>query len=79
MAVEKAGTTNVDKVKAASKGLVFDAPEGKVTIDGENQHIHKTARIGQLQPDGLIDEVHGSDEPIKPDPFLKTYPWAAGL
>jgi urea transport system substrate-binding protein len=79
MAVEKAGTTNVDKVKTASKGLVFDAPEGKVTIDGENQHIHKTARIGQLQPDGLIDEVHGSDEPIKPDPFLKTYPWAAGL
>jgi urea transport system substrate-binding protein len=79
MAVEKAGSTNVEKVKAASKGLVFDAPEGKVTIDGDNQHIHKTARIGQLQPDGLIDEVHGSTEPIKPDPFLKTYPWAAGL
>jgi urea transport system substrate-binding protein len=79
MAVEKAGSTNVDKVKAASKGLVFDAPEGKVTIDGENQHIHKTARIGQLQPDGLIDEVHGSEEPIKPDPFLKSYPWAKGL
>jgi urea transport system substrate-binding protein len=79
MAVEKAGSTNVAKVKAASKGLVFDAPEGKVTIDGDNQHIHKTARIGQLQPDGLIDEVHGSTEPIKPDPFLKTYPWAAGL
>jgi urea transport system substrate-binding protein len=79
MAVKKAGTTNVEKVKAASKGLVFDAPEGKVTIDGSNQHIHKTARIGQLQPDGLIDEVHGSEAPIKPDPFLKTYPWAAGL
>jgi urea transport system substrate-binding protein len=79
MAVKKAGTTNVEKVKTASKGLIFDAPEGKVTIDGENQHIHKTARIGQLQPDGLIDEVHGSKEPIKPDPFLKTYPWAAGL
>jgi urea transport system substrate-binding protein len=79
MAVEKAGSTNVDKVKAASKGLVFEAPEGKVTIDGENQHILKTARIGQLQPDGLIDEVHGSEEPIKPDPFLKTYPWAKGL
>jgi urea transport system substrate-binding protein len=79
MAVEKAGSTNVDKVKAASKGLVFEAPEGKVTIDGENQHILKTARIGQLQPDGLIDEVDGSEKPIKPDPFLKTYPWAKGL
>ena len=79
MAAEKAGSTNVDKVKAAAKGLVFDAPEGKVTIDGENQHIYKTARIGKLRPDGLIDEVGGSEEPIKPDPFLKTYPWAKGL
>jgi urea transport system substrate-binding protein len=79
MAVQKAGSTDVEKVKTASKGLVFDAPEGEVTVDGENQHIYKTARIGQLQPNGLIDEVGGSKEPIKPDPFLKTYTWAKGL
>jgi urea transport system substrate-binding protein len=79
MAAEKAGSTDVEKVKAASKGLTFEAPEGLVTIDGENQHIYKTARIGKLRPDGLIDEVGGSGEPIKPDPFLKTYPWAKGL
>jgi urea transport system substrate-binding protein len=79
MAVEKAGTTAVEAVKKASKGLTFEAPEGKVTIDGDNQHIFKTARIGQLQPSGLINEVGGSKAPIKPDPFLKTYPWARGL
>src|SRR3954452_12765730 len=78
-AVEKAGSKNPEKVKAASKGLVYDAPEGKVTIDGANQHIYKTARIGQLRPDGLIDTVFESKGPIKPDPFLKTYPWAKGL
>jgi len=78
-AVEKAGSTNVEKVKAASKGLTFDAPEGLVTVDGDNQHIYKTARIGKLQPNGLINEVGGSGKPIKPDPFLKTYPWAKGL
>jgi urea transport system substrate-binding protein len=78
-AAEKAGSTNVDKVKAASKGLTFDAPEGLVTVDGENQHIYKTARIGKLQPSGLIDEVGGSGKPIKPDPYLKSYPWAKGL
>jgi len=78
-AVEKAGSTNAEKVKAASKGLTFDAPEGKVTIDGSNQHIYKTARIGKLQPNGLINQVGGSDKPIKPDPFLKTYTWAKGL
>ena len=78
-AVEKAGSTDVEKVKVASKGLTFDAPEGKVTIDGENQHIFKTARIGQLQPDGLIDAVSEGVAPIKPDPYLKTYPFAKGL
>ncbi len=71
--------TDVEKVKAASKGLVFEAPEGKVTVDGENQHIYKTARIGQLRPDGLIDTVFESDGPIKPDPYLKSYTWAKGL
>ncbi|MEA2156847.1 MAG: urea transport system substrate-binding protein [Solirubrobacteraceae bacterium] len=79
MAVEKAGSTDPEKVKAASKGLTYDAPEGTVTIDGANQHISKTARIGQLQPDGLINEVGGSGKPITPDPFLKTYSWAKGL
>jgi urea transport system substrate-binding protein len=78
-AVQKAGSTDVEKVKAASKGLTLEAPEGTVTIDGDNQHIYKTARIGQLQPNGLINEVGGSKEPIKPDPFLKTYSWAKGL
>ncbi len=70
--VEKAGSTNPEKVKAAAKGLTFDAPEGKVTIDGQNQHIYKTARIGVVQPDGLIKEAGGSGKPIKPDPYLKT-------
>jgi urea transport system substrate-binding protein len=79
MAAEKAGSTDPEKVKAASKGLTYQAPEGLVTVDGENQHIYKTARIGQLQPNGLIDEVGGSKQPIKPDPFLKSYTWAKGL
>ena len=78
-AVEKAGSTEVEKVKAASKGLTLDAPEGKVTINGENQHISKTARIGVIQADGLIKTVWESDGPIEPDPYLKSYPWAKGL
>ncbi|MEO8693630.1 MAG: urea ABC transporter substrate-binding protein [Acidimicrobiales bacterium] len=77
--VEKAGSTDVEKVKAASKGITFEAPEGKVTIDGENQHVYKTARIGLIGSDGQIKEVWNSGSPVKPDPYLKGYPWAAGL
>ncbi|MEU7693037.1 urea ABC transporter substrate-binding protein [Microbispora hainanensis] len=78
-AVKKAGSTDVEAVKKAAGGVSLDRPEGKVTIDGDNQHVYKTARIGVVQPDGQIKEVWNSGEPIKPDPYLKTYPWAGGL
>jgi urea transport system substrate-binding protein len=78
-AAKKAGSTDVAKVKAAAGGISLDAPEGNVTIDGENQHVFKTARIGLVQPDGQIKEVWTSPLPIRPDPFLKGYDWAKGL
>lgn len=67
------------KVKKASAGIELDAPEGKVTVDGATQHVYKTARIGKIGSDGLIEEVWNSGKPIKPDPYLKGYDWAAGL
>ncbi len=79
--VEKAGSFEVAKVKAAADagGITFDAPEGKVTVDGPTQHVFKTARIGKIGDDGLITEVWSSGSPVKPDPYLKDYPWAKGL
>lgn len=78
-AVEAAGSTNVDKVRAAAAGISFDAPEGTITIDGDNQHMYKPVRIGMVNADGLIDEVWSTGDPVKPDPYLSTYDWAAGL
>jgi urea transport system substrate-binding protein len=79
--VEKAGSFEVEKVKAAADagGITFDAPEGLVTVDGPTQHVFKTARIGKVGDDGLITEVWNSGQPIKPDPYLKGYSWATGL
>jgi len=79
LAVEKAGSTDVAAVKAAAKGITFNAPEGKVTIDGDNQHTYKTVRIGKIRADGLIDEVFATDAPVKPDPYLCGYDWAGSL
>jgi len=36
-------------------------------------------RIGQINAEGLIDEVWSSGDAVKPDPYLKAIPWAAGL
>ncbi len=79
--VEKAGSTAVADVKAAAASgeIEFAAPEGLVKVDPENQHTWKTVRIGQINAEGLIDEVFASDAPVHPDPFLKEIPWAEGL
>src|SRR5690606_37124416 len=78
-AVEKAGSFDVDAVKAAADGIEFDAPEGKVKIDGETQHIYKPVRIGEIQSDGMIKELSNSGCAVKPDPYLKGYDWAGDL
>ena len=78
-AVKKAGTTDVDKVREAAKGLEYRAPEGLVKIEAENQHLWKPVRIGEVQEDGLIKEIWSTKEAVKPDPYLKSYAWAKDL
>jgi urea transport system substrate-binding protein len=77
--VEKAKSFKVADIQNAAGGVTIDAPEGPVMIDGENHHVTKTARIGRVSPDGLIQQVWASPEPIAPDPFLHGYPWAKGI
>nr|MDJ0592829.1 urea ABC transporter substrate-binding protein [Pleurocapsa sp. MO_226.B13] len=50
-AVEQAGTTDLEPVRAAAVGQAFDAPQGKVTMQ-PNHHISQTVRIGQVRDDG---------------------------
>lgn len=77
-ACEKAGSFEVAKVIEAIEGggISFDAPEGPVVLDGGNHHLSKPVRIGQVKEDGLIYEVYATD-PVKPDPYLESYDWAA--
>lgn len=65
-----------DVIKAVELGEIsFDAPEGTVTIQGDNHHLVKPVRIGQVGDDGLINEIYATD-PVAPDPYLSTYDWA---
>lgn len=75
-ACEKAGSFEVEDVRAALDGLSIDAPEGTITVNGENQHISKTVRIGEIKEDGLIYETYATEEAVEPDPYLTTYDWA---
>jgi urea transport system substrate-binding protein len=73
--VEKAKSFCVDAVNAAAGGVTFDAPEGKVTVNGDNHHIAKTGLIGKINTKNQFDIVWTSDKPIEPDPFLEGYDW----
>ncbi|GAB2676632.1 urea ABC transporter substrate-binding protein [Paenibacillus thermoaerophilus] len=76
-AVKKAGSFEVEQVKAALKDVSVKAPEGEVKFDAETQHVYKKVLIGEVQPDGMFQTVWSTPEAVKPDPWLKTYPWGA--
>ncbi len=68
-AVKKAGSTDVDAIRAAAYGQEFNAPEGLVRIDPKNQHTWKTVRIGQIQSDGQFKILWSSEGPVQPEPW----------
>jgi urea transport system substrate-binding protein len=70
LAVEKAGTTDVDKVRTALRsGIEFDAPGGRVKLDPKTQHTYKFFRMGKIRDDKQFDIVYTSPQVIEPDPY----------
>ena len=75
-AVEKAKSTNTDKVIAAVAGQSFTAPDGfKVQMDAKNHHLHKPVFVGEIRPDGQFNVVWKTPGPIKAQPWS---PFIAG-
>jgi len=75
-AVEKAKTTNVDKVIAAMGGQTFKAPDGfTIKMDEKNHHLHKPVFIGEIRADGQFNVVWKTSGPIKAQPWS---PYIAG-
>jgi urea transport system substrate-binding protein len=75
-AVEKAKTTEVDKVIAATNGQTFTAPSGfTVKMDEKNHHLHKPVFIGEVQGNGQFSVVWKTSGPIKAQPWS---PFIAG-
>jgi urea transport system substrate-binding protein len=72
LAVEQAGSTEVDKVRAALRsGIEFEAPGGKVKVDPKTQHTYKRFRLGRVRGDRQFDVIHESPDWIEPEPYPK--------
>ena len=75
-AVEKAKSTNVDKVIAAMAGQTFNAPSGFVLkMDETNHHLWKPVFIGEIKGDGQFNVVWKTKGPIRAQPWS---PFIAG-
>ena len=69
-AVEKAKSTDTDKVIAAMAGQTFKAPSGFVaTMDAKNHHLHKPVLIGEVKADGQFNVVWKTPGPVKAKPW----------
>ncbi|MBT26378.1 urea ABC transporter substrate-binding protein [Thalassobius sp. S69A] len=72
-AVEKAGSFDVDKVRAATPGIeLTSAPEGYVKVH-ENHHLWSKTRVGLAKPDGQYEVVFETADLVEPDPFPEGY------
>ncbi|MEG0199183.1 MAG: urea ABC transporter substrate-binding protein [Comamonas sp.] len=75
-AVEKAKSTDTDKVIAAMAGQTFVAPDGfTVKMDEKNHHLHKPVMVGEIKADGQFSVVWKTKGPIKAQPWS---PFIAG-
>lgn len=68
-AAEKAGSFDVDKVRAAVYGMKFDAPGGPKQMHASNQHTLKPVYIGEIMKDGQFKIIYKSDGLVSPDSY----------
>jgi urea transport system substrate-binding protein len=74
-AVEKAKSTDTDKVIAAMAGQKFAAPDGfTIEMDPKNHHLHKPVFIGEVKADGQFNVVWKTKGPIKAQPWSPYIP-----
>lgn len=74
-AVEKAGSTDVDKVRKAMYGQKVDAPSGYTLEMGNNHHLYKPVMIGEVRANGQFNVVYKTPETIRAKPWS---PFIAG-
>jgi len=74
-AVNKAKSTDTDKVVAAMAGESLKAPDGFVVeMDAKNHHLHKPVFIGEVKADGQFGVVWKTTGPIKAQPWSPYIP-----
>lgn len=70
-ALRRMSSFDSDSLRRALPGLTFDAPQGKIMIDPDNQHLWVNPRIGQVNDKGQFTILWESDQLVSPIPFFE--------
>ncbi len=62
-----------ESLLSAIQGNQFEAPQGSIVIDPDNNHTYLTPRIGKSTEEGTFEVIWQAPEPVKPDPYLVAY------
>ncbi len=71
--VAATGTDDAEILLDALLGARFDAPQGTIMIDPDNNHVYATPKIGRARRDGGFDVLWQGGSWTKPDPYLIAY------
>jgi urea transport system substrate-binding protein len=71
-AVAMSGSMAPGNISEALRHQSFNAPEGLVRVDPDNQHTWKTIRVGKVVEDGQFEVIYSSEKPIRPEPYPDT-------
>ncbi|PCK07710.1 MAG: urea ABC transporter substrate-binding protein [Alteromonadaceae bacterium] len=73
-AVEKAGTTDTDKVEQAMIGITAANLTGGVAVMNKNHHLSKPVLIGEIQDDGQLEVVWETEGLVAGDAWSNFLP-----
>lgn len=68
-AMARCGSDDPERVLLELRDAEFDAPQGRVRIDPENNHAYLWPRIARLDQHGRFQTVWNPGVRIKPDPY----------
>jgi branched-chain amino acid transport system substrate-binding protein len=68
-ALARCGSDDPDRIVAEVRDSEFDAPQGRIKIDPENNHAYLWSRIARLDQNAKFQVVWNPGVRIKPDPY----------
>lgn len=71
-ALERVGTIDTEQLHECLLGSTWDAPQGQVKIDPDNNHTYLHSRIAKVDDSGEFIVEREVVRAVKPDPYLVT-------